>query len=189
MPSKNAIKTYAPHQYYHVYNRGVEKRNVFIDKQDYAMFLSLLKRYLSTSNQIDAYGRSYHSLNSSVRLVSFCLMPNHFHLLIYQTEKTGMQQLLHRVTTTYTGYFNKKYERVGALFQGVYKASMIKSETYLQHISRYIHTNPDQYRTWEWSSLPYWLNEKQADWVHPTQTYEMNPSKYLTFLDDWRDAK
>ena len=84
MPSKNVVKIYENNTYYHAYNRGVEKRTVFIDDEDYATFLGLLKRSLDEHPETDDKGREYRWLANDVELVAFCLMPNHFHLLLYQ---------------------------------------------------------------------------------------------------------
>jgi putative transposase len=165
MPSKYRVKEYAEDTYYHVFNRGVEKRTIFKDDQDYAVFLNLLKRYLSDKPEKDKHGREYPHLNKVVQLNAFCLMPNHFHLLVFQLNPEGMTKLMQGVCTAYTMYFNRKYKRVGPLFQGRFKASRITEDVYLQHITRYIHLNPEDYKGWKYSSLPYYLGEKHAEWI------------------------
>jgi len=192
MPSRNVLKIYAGDSYYHIYNRGVEKRQIFLDNQDYSVFLNLLKRYLSNKPVLDKKGRQYPWLNKDLKLLAFCLMPNHFHLFIHQKESETMQMLLSGICTSYTVYFNKKYKRVGPLFQSRYKASMILSDEYYQHISRYIHLNPKDYLKWEWSSLPYYLGMKQASWVETSEimsNFENDIEKYLEFLKDYRGYK
>ncbi|MES2970703.1 MAG: transposase [Patescibacteria group bacterium] len=191
MPSRNLEKIYLPEAYYHLYNRGVNKRRVFLDDSDYAVFLNLLKRYLDDKPTLDNRGREYEWLHNSVELLSFCLMPNHYHLLIYQLEPDAMTQLLRRVGTSYTAYFNKKYKRTGPLFQDRFKASMITRDDYLQHISRYIHLNPQQYQKWKYSSLPYYLDQKQANWIQPERILELFSSvkEYEKFVADWIDQK
>lgn len=190
MPSKNTAKIYAPNAYYHIYNRGVEKRSIFIDNEDYAVFLNLLKRYLSNEPARDKNGREYPWLHKDLQLLAFCLMPNHFHLLIYQQEPNTMTKLLQGVATSYTIYFNKKYKRVGHLFQGRFKASMITTDSYLQHISRYIHLNPKDYLNWEFSSLDYYIGNKNAEWMAPKLILDIIPrSEYIGFLKDYEDHK
>lgn len=95
------------------------------------------------------------------------------------------------VGTAYTGYFNKKYQRVGTLFQGVYKASRISSEAYLLHITRYIHLNPREYRFFEFSSLSYYLGEAEADWIEPARVLAMFQGRedYLKFVGDYEASK
>lgn len=191
MPSKNRDKIYLSDSFYHLYNRGVNKRKIFLVEDDYAVFLNLLKRYLSPETVKDDKGRGYPSLYSRLELLAFCLMPNHFHLLIYQKDKGAMTQLLRGVATSYTMYFNKKYKRVGPLFQNRFKASMIIRDDYLQHISRYIHLNPKAYKIWEFSSFPYYLGDKQAGWLNPERILEIfdNPEEYETFVADYEAQK
>lgn len=167
MPAKNVIKTYVPDSYYHVYNRGVSKQTIFHDEQDYEVFLGLLKRYLSPVPTLRANRTPYPSYAGEVRLLSYCLMPNHFHLQLYQISEEGMQLLLKSVSVAYSMYFNKRYKRIGAVFQQRYRAVLIENDGQLVHISRYIHMNPTHYNSWEWSSLPYYLNKRHADWVQP----------------------
>jgi hypothetical protein len=100
-------------------------------------------------------------------------MPNHFHLLLKQNTADGMSKLLRRVSTTYALYFNKRNNRVGHLFQGIYKAVMVSNESYLLHLSRYIHLNPNELGltrmnlvSYPYSSYPYYLGQKSAEWLN-----------------------
>ena len=196
MPAKNVIKIYIPGGYYHVYNRGVDKRNIFKDEQDYCVFLHFLKVYLSPNLKykkgevmlesekltgiIPVKERPIQSLCEEVRLLAFCLMGNHFHLMLQQLTSDGMEKLLRRVCITYAMYFNEKYQRTGRLFQGTYKAAAIDKDAYFTHLSRYIHQNPlslEQYTKrnlseYPYSSYPYFLNLKHADWVYPVPILE-----------------
>jgi putative transposase len=186
MPARNSLKIFAENTYYHAYNRGVEKRDIFIDNQDYEVFLHLLKYYLSEKNEgIHPFElvapqdkpirpRPLKNLNKEVDLIAYCIMPNHFHLLIKQKTKDGMTKLLRAISTTYALYFNRRYNRQGTLFQGRYKATIIDNESYLLHLSRYIHLNPlslvtrtDLVTSWPYSSYPYFLRIKKSDWVKP----------------------
>lgn len=187
MPSRNVIKQYQENSYYHVYNRGVEKRVIFRDDQDYQMFLGLLKRHLSRSQEPGVRGQQYESFGGRVELLAFCLMPNHFHLLFYlNTDVKAITELMRRVVGTYTSYFNKKHDRVGHLFQGVYKASRIDDDVYLLHISRYIHRNPEDYYNWPYSSLPYYIKDWKADWVVPDKIYKLYEwGTYEPFLNNY----
>lgn len=184
------MKLYVPESYYHVYNRGINGRKIFLDEDDYAVFLNLLKRYLSKKPSKDNKGREYDNLYNSLELLSFCVMPNHFHLLIYQKDSDAITKLMGRISTSYATYFNKKYKRKGPLFQERFKASHILRDEYLQHISRYIHLNPKEYKQWQYSSLSYYLKSKKADWVRPqriTELFEKN--EYQAFIEDYRDHK
>lgn len=152
------MRHYEEDGYYHVYNRGVEKRIIFLDEQDYAVFLNLLKRHLSRKQHTDDRGAIYQSYAGRIELLSYCLMPNHYHLLLYlNNDIKAIPELMRKVAGAYTSYFNKKHERVGPLFQGVYKASRITSGSYLLHITRYIHRNPRDYYDWQYSSLNYYM--------------------------------
>ena len=113
--------------FYHVYNRGHNKQTIFHDAKDYRRYLKRLGEYLKKHD---------------VTLLAYCLMPNHLHLLLRQDSDELIDRFIHRLHTAYTMYFNKKYERVGAVFQGRFKAKLIDTDEYLLHVSRYIHINP-----------------------------------------------
>lgn len=187
MPSKNRIKVYVPGAYYHVYNRGVEKRLIFQDDRDYAVFLNLLKRYLDSESYFDPSNREYPKYADGVDLLAYCMMPNHFHLLLYLKDDESLKKLMQSVCTAYVRYFNEIYKRVGPLFQDRFKASHILDEVYLQHISRYIHLNPRDWRTSLHTSLPYWLGNKFADWIHPDELNSMTSKEYMDFLQNHED--
>lgn len=183
MPAKNAVKQFEPEAMYHVYNRGVDKRVIFQDEQDYAVFLDFLKYALSNRSESDEpfdpsslseaerFNFRRLGLADDLDLVAFCLMPNHFHLLAYQHSIEGITKLMRSVATGYSMYFNKKYDRSGTLFQGRYKASKIDSDSYWDHISRYIHLNPKDlgvdWRTYPKSSYRFYTGSAKADWVKP----------------------
>lgn len=197
MPSKNRIKTYVSDSYYHIYNRGVEKRTIFQDEKDYSVFLSCLKLYLNppepvdrrfsivlqgpsptdTPIQIYAPCRQPHNHNGKIELVAYCLMPNHFHLCVKQTDRRAIDHFMRSLATKYAMYFNKKYERVGSLFQGRYKAVLIETEEQFTYLTKYIHRNPldlilykDRPRnlvSYSFSSYPNYLNIRHQTWVNP----------------------
>ncbi|MBA2279092.1 transposase [Candidatus Saccharibacteria bacterium] len=191
MASRNSRKIYLHNTHYHIYNRGVNKRRIFLDEEDYSVFLNLFKRYLSRHPVLDYKKREYPWLYNDLELLAFCLMPNHFHLLVYQLEEDAIRKLLKNVCGTYTIYFNKKYKRVGPLFQDRFKASMITDDAYLHHISRYIHLNPKAYKTWKFSSLPYYLGKQHAEWLQPHRIMELFTDKndYLKFVKDYEEQK
>ncbi len=186
MPSRNIVKEYAPASFYHAYNRGVEKRVIFNDEQDHIYFLYLLKRQLSTNRAVDSKGREFKNYYGELELVAFCLMPNHFHMLIYQNDnEVAISAFMQSLLVAYTGYFNRKYDRVGGLFQSCFKAVLISNDAYLLHISRYIHLNPKNYEDHQYSSLPYYTNKWNADWVKPQKILDLfEGSDYVEFLKD-----
>lgn len=195
MPAKNSVKTYIENGYYHVYNRGVEKRNIFVDDMDYRMFLYYIKYYLEIPNDKDIKQKN-RSLRDKVFLLGFCLMPNHYHLLLKQTTKDGMTKLLRAVVTNYACYFNRRYKRVGGLFQGRYKAALINQDSYLLHVSRYIHINPlelkevenwkgsDPLHLYPYSSYAYYLRLKSAEWLNTDSILHYFSTAQRIFLKD-----
>ncbi len=190
MPSRNRIKQWAAEQTYHVYNRGNNKQLIFADAADYAVFLNLLKRSLQKKQTADRLGRPYRNWYGDVELMAFCLMPNHFHLLMYQQSEEGVSKLMSSVITSYAGYFNKKHGRVGRLFQDTFKATHIDDDAYWQHISRYIHLNPKDWKGWRWSSLAYFTGAKHADWVLPGRVLAaFDGDDYESFVADYEGAK
>lgn len=192
MPSRNSLKEFAGDAYYHLYNRGVNKQIIFTEDQDFVVFLSLLKRHLDKEPHFDKQQREYPHLPKQISLLSYCLMPNHFHLLIHNKESHGIELLMRSVATAYVSYFNRKYKRVGPLFQGRYKASMIDSDTYLQHISRYIHLNPREYEKYKYSSYKAIVENWNVGWLATEElmnTFEGTRKDYAEFVADYEDHK
>jgi putative transposase len=150
---------------YHIYNRGIEKRDVFLDNDDYYRFIHdlfefndiepaiNLAYYLKQQNQSKEVGlpkieRMPRKL--IVEVMAFCLMPNHFHLIVRQKKENGITEFMRKLGTGYTNYFNKKYKRVGVLFQGKYKFIRLTDEAHFVHIPYYIHLNPLDLNFFEW---------------------------------------
>jgi putative transposase len=132
---------------YHIYNRGVEKRTIFLDTIDYERFVFLLeitnnsKPVLVRELKKEVYNHK-DERDVLVDIGSWCLMPNHFHLLLHERVEGGISKFMSKLLTGYTMYFNKKYERSGSLFQGTYKAEHADSDEYLKYLFSYIHLNP-----------------------------------------------
>ena len=169
-----------------MYSRGVNKQPIFQDDQDYSVFLGYLQRYLSSSPGKKDNRQTTKSFADDLRLLCYCLMSNHVHMLFYQQEnERALPDMLQRVFISYSMYFNKKYHRSGPLFQGRYLASLIDSDSYLHHISRYIHRNPTRWRTYSYSSLRYYTGDYHADWVKPgviLDLFNNDRKQYLDFL-------
>ncbi len=189
MPSRNIIKTNVSNTYYHVYTRGVSKQKIFIDESDYLFFFTLFERYLSEGTTPISPDENYKKLNDSVEALVYCLMPNHFHLLVYQINESGMAKLMHGIMTSYSRYFNKKYGRSGPLFESRYKAARIDSDEHLFHISRYIHRNADEWLDYPYSSLRAYLYDDVPCWLKKNRVLKLYGSavKYLEFLDDYEE--
>lgn len=188
MPGRNIIKTYVENGYYHLYNRGVEKRKIFLDDRDYKTFLFFLKRYLSPIEPRLEPNEILHKvqplkrldLSQEIKLLAYGLMPNHFHLLIKQKIADGITKLTRCVATSYSIYFNKRYERTGSLFQGNYKAVLVETDEQLLHLSRYMHLNILENKQYplrkmreillnSYSSYGDYLGIRRTAWVHPEE--------------------
>lgn len=192
MVSRNTVKVDVPDSYYHIYARGASRQPIFLDDQDYRVFLSLLERYLSPHEIRDGAGMPYDKLADDISLLCYCLMRNHFHLLVYQAHEHAMTRLMRGVMTSYSRYFNKKYQRSGSVFESRYKASRISSDEYLLHISRYIHLNPKEWQSYPHSSLAYYVSGGHTpDWLQPARIQELfgDAAAYEEFLADYEAVK
>ena len=191
MPRRNVMRLDAPESYYHVYARGNSKHRIFIDEQDFITFLQILERYLSPEEAKNVNGVSYPNFYNKVDLIAYCLMPNHFHLFFFQRHQHQLTSVMQSIMTSYSRYFNKKYKRTGPLFESRYRASMITDDAYLQHITRYIHLNPRQWRSYEFSSLPYYLQQDTVSWLRPERVLELfkSPAAYAEFVADYEENK
>jgi putative transposase len=180
-----------PEQYYHVYSRGSNKQLIYYDDDDYSFFLSLFKRYISSTTQRSKSRVAYPNYFGKVELNAYCLMPNHFHLLVYQCAEDGLKKLMQSALTSYSMYFNQKYAHLGPVFQSRYLASIIDKQSYLEHITRYIHLNPKDWKTYPYSSLQYYAGSKTAEWINTRVIMEMfkDYGAYYTFLEDYEDHK
>lgn len=187
MKVKNKYRYFDAPAYYHIFNRGVAKLPIFLDAQDKYKFLSLIDRYTCNSHdERRGDGLAYPSYD--VRIAAYCLMGNHFHLMIYQEgDPSQISGFMKSLLTAYSMYFNLRYKRRGPVFEGMFQASHITDEVYLAHITRYIHLNPRTYRTYKWSSLPEYLGKRHTPWLHPNLTTDMTPQSYVQFLEDYED--
>jgi len=144
-------------EYYHVYSRGVDKREIFMDDEDKERFLRLL--YLSNSTKairVSSFNHlSYKDIDredTKTAIGAYCLMPNHFHLLIRETEPGGVSSFMGKLLTAYSMYFNKKYMRTGALFESTFRARHVDNDNYLKYLFAYIHLNPVKLIDSEWKT-------------------------------------
>ncbi|MCX6731841.1 MAG: transposase [Candidatus Parcubacteria bacterium] len=133
-------------EFYHIFNRGIEKRNIFSDFEDFSRFFQSIDQF----NTIEPIGSIYENLFSKdllkkqkklVDFICYCVNPNHYHFVLKQLLEKGIEKFMHRVGTGYTKYFNNKYKRSGSLFQGTFKSVHIDSNEYLLHISAYVNLN------------------------------------------------
>lgn len=190
MPSRNVLKSLSPDSYYHVYARGASKQTIFLDNADFEYFIGLLERYLSPQPVHSKTGVPYPHFYQHAELLAYCLMGNHFHLLIWQAKSTTLPKLMRSIMTSYSRYFNLKYSRSGALFESRYKASRINQDNYLEHISRYIHLNPRYWQRYRYSSLRYYFADR-PEWLQPGKVEAIfsDGSEYMQFLKDYEGQK
>ncbi len=134
---------FAPGEIFHCFNRGVDKRIIYEDQNDYAYFLQML-RHFNTSEVVGSLRllKNKAQISPPVTILSYCLLPNHYHLVLRCNDvENGLSKYMQRVGGGYTMYFNQKYERSGSLFQGKFKANIIDSESYLKNILAYVTYN------------------------------------------------
>jgi len=195
-------------EYYHLYNRGVDKRTIFLGSYDYNRFILLLHvlntnknlkiRDLLRENSFDDLLK-IKNINPIVAIGAYCLMPNHFHLLITPLEDGGIPKFMLKLQTAYSMYFNIKNKRSGALFQGAFKSIHLDTDEYLRYIYSYIHLNPAKLKDNNWkekesknfnslkefivnykySSMGEYLND---DFII------INPKKFPTYIENY-DSK
>lgn len=172
---------FSTNEIYHIYNRGVEKRNIFSNEKDYFRFIHDMFEF---NDSAPAMNINFHFRSNPhpaipragkkqrkifVEIICFCLMPNHYHLLVKQKVDGGITEFMRKLGTGYTNYFNKKNHRVGSLFQGKFKAIHIKKDAHLLYLPHYIHLNPLDV------AMPEWRGGKIRD-----------VGKALQFLESYR---
>lgn len=144
-------ETFIEGEYYHLYNRGVDKRTIFPTARDYKRFLMLL--YLANSEEEVHIANILKSTTFEdifvrdrgqqlVAIGAYCLMPNHFHIVIAQLVDGGIARFMLKLQTAYSMYFNTKHERKGSLFQGPYRSVHAEDDRYLKYLFSYVHLNP-----------------------------------------------
>lgn len=137
---------FVPGEIYHLYNRGVDKRPIFMDIFDLERFFSGILLFNTTEPIGSIYEKSFEKPSKKkkeplVELIAYCLNQNHYHLLVKEREEGGISEFMKRLSGGYTGYFNNRYQRSGVLFQGGFKSRHINSNEYLLHVSAYVNLN------------------------------------------------
>ncbi len=169
--------------YYHVYNRGVNKRKIFLDSLDYQRAVDSFRFYMYNGHhqRYSYYQRMtdhkkseyFESLSGhAIDLNAYAFMPNHFHFLICQLIDNGISNSLRLFENSYTKYFNTRHKRIGPLLQGRFKAVLVQDDSQLIHLSRYIHLNPlssgivkshEELETYPWTSYPSYIHEGNSE--------------------------
>jgi putative transposase len=150
-------------EYYHIYNRGVDKRKIFMDEDDYQRFLRSMEIFSETKSPAGDL-----VAEKRVDIICYCLNPNHYHFILKQLQDKGIEKFMHKLGLGYTSYFNQKYDRSGALFQGTYQAMEVKDNSGLLWLSGYVNGNSEIHgiakaEDYQWSSYSYYLNKKEKD--------------------------
>lgn len=136
-------QSFVPNEFYHLYNRGTEKRIIFKDAKDYRHFLFLMYICNTTrSIELRKIGENFDRGETIVDIGLYCLIPNHFHILVHEKVEGGISKYMLKLMTSYSMYFNKKYKRTGKLYEGTFKSIHANSDRYLKYLYSYIHLNP-----------------------------------------------
>lgn len=172
MPRKNTRKSKFAVRFFHVYNRHVRGEAMFMDDIDRDVFIDCLQRHLSKSPSFDAYGRPYPNYRGRVRLITFALMPNHFHLILFQLRPGGIADLMHSALNGYVQRFNRRHGFTGPLFLGEYRARELRGKREILDGVLYVHNNHNpgcdcRYcgQRWFWSEgadSPGWADVQRA---------------------------
>jgi REP element-mobilizing transposase RayT len=174
-------------EYYHIFNRGADKREVFMDESDYIRFLEDIKE-LNTNKAVGGLYRKFLRekakrgsaskleaeplIEPLVEFICYCLNPNHFHFILKQLADNGIVKFMQRLGTAYTMYFNNKNKRSGVLFQGKFKAVKIESFEHLLWLSVYVNTNArihgiiNDAINYPWCSYPCYLGLKECNFCN-----------------------
>ena len=175
-------------EFYHVFNRGNDKRTIYLEYNDYIRFIALL--YLCNSDKPVnirdnfpkglSFGRlkDFDEGNSIVAVGAYCLMPNHFHILIKEITENGITKFMNKLGTAYPMYFNRKYDRSGSLFESKFKAEHIDNNEYLRYMFAYIHLNPIKLIYPEWRAQGISDFEKARDYL---MSYQY--SSYMDYIN------
>lgn len=198
-------------EYYHVFNRGVNKRPIFQDASNYRRCLDQMNYYRHKNTPIK-FSRlitlkpelKYSVLEAvlkspkHVEILAYCLMPNHIHLLVKQTSEGGVSKFMSKFQNSYSRYFNIRTNRTGPLLTGKFQAVRIETDEQLLHVSRYIHLNPitsslvktfNQLKKYKWSSFTEYYCSSENKICNPKLILDFFNSKkhYSRFLNDQVD--
>lgn len=187
-------------EFYHIFNRGTEKKNIYVQSRDFTRFQKTFYYYkfVGPKPRFSKFTKSNlfkPLLNEKlIEVICYCLMPNHFHFLVKQLKDKGISTFLSQLSNSYTKYFNLKYERIGPLLQGAFKAVRVVTDEQLVHVSRYIHLNPvvsgivKKPEHYKWSSyLEYITKNPSLCETDIVMNLFKSSEEYKKFVDDQID--
>lgn len=209
VPSKFYVRNFVPGYYYHIFNRGSRKQEIFLDKSDYQTFQDILTYYLKfpTGKPISKLPnkkvRNLPEKESSFKIAAFCLMPNHFHLLLKQyikpTSENSIINFMRRTSITYSMFFKDKYDLSGSIFEGKYKNVLVDTDKQLVYLTKYIHLNPSEVlkpgqllKNYPYSSYPRYIGKSGIKWLYSNEVLRFfsqdNPRlTYNAFVEEKPD--
>ncbi len=192
----------ATHEIYHVFNHSVAGIPIFKGERECRLFLEAMRFYLQSNppTRFSLYRynkeRFYIKLDSRlVTIISFCLMPNHFHFILRQEADNGIKQFIQKLTNSFAHYYILKYKKRGHVFEGNFKAVWIETDEQLIHLSRYIHLNPvtsylvKRPEDYLYTSYRNYLTKEPSDFVNPLPVLSLfsSPKSYQRFVRDQID--
>ncbi len=182
MPQRQTI--FQPGHWYHVYNRGVNRQPIFNEDENYRFLLQRVKKYVQRDH---------------ISVIAYCLMPNHYHFLLRQDGETPISACIQAVFNSYSKAFNKRYGRVGTLFEDRFDDVPVDTLEYALHLCRYIHRNPidgkqplvPQIEQWPYSNYPEWTEQRNGTLLDRefVKCYFKTPEDYRSFVLDYTPPK
>jgi len=178
--------------FYHVFNRAVDRQPVFLDSDYYTHFTSLIARYISQTNQVNKYGYVYPNYHQDIRIHAYCLMPNHFHMCIEELTPGALGRFMQSLKGAYCRYFNLRNDRTGVLFETKYHAEPLPTDNDFINAIRYIHMNPlvltPDYANYRYSSLRYYMGMTPPVWLETKlfRSFFPNAGALLQFHEDYK---
>jgi REP element-mobilizing transposase RayT len=169
--------TFTQGEYYHVYNRGVNRQPIFRCEDNYVFLLRRVKRYIA----------QWH-----IVVIAYCLMPNHYHFVLLQAGEHPISRFMQSLFNSYTKAFNKMFDRSGTLFEGPFRAAHVNDDAYLLHLCRYVHRNPleaglvSDLREWPYANYLEWIGQRGGTLVDRefVKSHFSKPEEYVRFVAD-----
>lgn len=187
---------------YHIFNRSLRQMPLFTNKREFDLFLAATKYYIQQNPPVKfsfyRHQPKKYKIDLSktlIKIIAYCLMPDHFHFILTQLEKEGIKTFVHRLATSYSHYFNLKYNQKGPVFESKFKAVRVESQEQLIHLSRYIHLNPvtnflvEDPIEYNYSSYGFYLHGGNFDLIDCSDVMASfhSPESYKKFVLDQKD--